>query len=50
MSFILMIMDNINLPKYHVHYIDRPKLISNITNVALFLPTHANNHIAPKDD
>ena len=25
------------------------KFVSHITNVALFLLTHANNHIAPKD-
>ena len=43
-------MDNINLPKYHVHYIVTPKLISHITDITLFSPTHANNHIAPKDD
>ena len=43
-------MDNINLPKYHVCYVVTPKLILHITDVALYSSTHANNHIAPKDD
>ena len=43
-------MDNINSPKYHVHYIVTLKLILHITDVAPLSPTHANNHIAPKDD
>ena len=47
---MLMIMDNINSPKYHVHYIVTTKPILHITDNTLFSPTHANNHIAPKDD
>ena len=43
-------MDNINSLKYHVHYVVTLKLRLHITDVMLFLPTHANNHIAPKDD
>ena len=43
-------MDNINLPKYRVHHIVTSKPILCITNITLFSSTHANNHIAPKDD
>ena len=32
-------MDIINSPKYGVHYVVTPKLISCITDVMLFLPT-----------
>ena len=50
MPFILMIMDNINLPKYHVHYVVTLKPISCIIDVTIFLPTHVNYHITPIDD
>ena len=33
-----------------MHYVVTLKLISHITDVAHFSPTHANNHTAPKDD
>ena len=50
MSFIVVIMDNINSSKYCVHYVVAPKVILHNTDIVLFSPTHANNHIAPKDD
>ena len=43
-------MNNKIAPKYHVHYIISPKLILCITDIMLFSLTHANNHIAHKDD
>ena len=43
-------MNNINLPKYCVYHIVKLKPISCITDVMIFSSTHANNHIAPKND
>ena len=50
MSFTFVIIDDINLPKYCMHYVIIPELILHSADVALVLPTHANNHITPKDD
>ena len=49
MSFIFIITDNVNSPKYCMHYVIIPELILHSADVALVLPTHANNHITPKD-
>ena len=38
------------MPRYCMCCVVTPKLISLIADVALVLPTHANNHITPKDD
>ena len=50
MSFILVIVDDINLPRYRIFCAVMLKLILHIADVAFVLQTHANNHIAPKDD
>ena len=50
MSFIFIITDDINLPKYCIHYVIIPELILHSADVALVSPSHANNHNAPKDD
>ena len=48
MSFIFIITDNINSPRYCMHYVIIPELILHSVDVALVLPTHTNNHVTPK--
>ena len=43
-----MILGGPNLPKYHMLLNITPKVILHDIDVALFSPTHLNNHIAPK--
>ena len=47
---MFVIIDDVNLPKHCMCYVIIPKLILYSADATLVLPTHANNHITPKDD